>query len=265
MVIVFSGAFCSLAQTQDAAAPDPPQQLDGWGVAVDPDGNSTFRAEKGRLTIIAPGPAHDMSIELGRMNAPRTAWKVEGDFIAQVKVDGRFDPGTKQGIPVRLPYHGAGLLLMHDLNNYLRLDRAALTKRSARQHQVTFQSWTRGKPATMAPSSGLVLKDPASVYLRLERHGNLVLGAVALQPGKWRYFEAKNIPLPKTVWIGVSTVNVSGNPLETHFEQFQILQPAKLQPPAEGEPADLPPGADGEKPREPIGDFPVAAYSSISE
>ncbi len=265
-IILFIGAFCSVAQAQDPAAPAPPRHLDGWGMVVDPDGNSTFRSEKGQLTIIAPGPVHDMSIELGRINAPRTAWKVEGDFIAQVKVDGRFDPGTEQGLPVRLPYHGAGLLLMHDLNNYLRLDRAALTKRTGQQHQVVLQSWTSGKPATLAPSSGLVLKAPASVYLRLERRGNQVLGAVALQPGKWHYFEARNVPLPKALWIGVSTVNVSGNPLETHFEQFQILQPAKLELPAEGDPpSDLPPGPDGQKPPKPIGDFPVAVLASIAK
>ncbi|MHB8902414.1 MAG: hypothetical protein ACYC6Y_26945 [Thermoguttaceae bacterium] len=65
------------AAERTAPAPGLPNYVDGWGWAVDPDGTSTFGAEDGSLVIVAPGPVQDMSIELGRMNAPRTARRIE--------------------------------------------------------------------------------------------------------------------------------------------------------------------------------------------
>ena len=144
LLVALGMQFISEAGRLDPPLPTPPKHIDGWGWAVDPDGSSTFRVDEGKLTVIAPGPVQDMSIELGRMNAPRTVRKIEGDFIAQVKVNGSFAPGNRQGLPVRLPYHGAGLLLMHDLKTYVRIDRAAVTRGTAQQHYVAFQTWDKG-------------------------------------------------------------------------------------------------------------------------
>lgn len=240
--------------------PDPPEFIEGWGWAVDPDGTSSFRVDSGKLTIAAPGPVQDMSIELGRMNAPRTARKVVGDFIVQVKVDGRFAPGEEQGLRVRLPYHGAGLLLMNDFDTYFRMDRAAVTRDTAQQDYIAFQTWDQGKTVRPKGPWNASLKEQAAVYLRLERHGNVVLGAIASEPGKWHYLAPQTAPLPDAVWIGVSAVNVSGEKLEAQFEEFEILQPSKItKPKTDSAPEDLPPGADGTKLPKPIGGFPVAA------
>lgn len=250
----------SEARAEDIAAPNPPARIDGWGWAVDPDASSTFRVDQGKLTIVAPGPVQDMSIELGRMNAPRTARKVKGDFIAQVKVSGSFAPGTKQGLPVRLPYHGAGLLLMHDLETYVRIDRAAVTKGALQQHYVSLQTWSQGNTIRPTGPWSVAIKESTDVYLRLERRGNVILGAIAVEPGNWHYFAPQTAPLPAAVWIGVSGVNVSGENFEPQFEQFEVLQPTEAAKPKQNvQPDDLPPGADGNEPPAPIGGFPVAA------
>ena len=55
----------------------------GWGQATDPDGDCTIRQADETVTIQIPATAHDLSIELNRINAPRVMKEVEGDFRAK--------------------------------------------------------------------------------------------------------------------------------------------------------------------------------------
>jgi hypothetical protein len=157
--------------------PDPPAHIDGWGWAVDPDGTSTFRVDDGKLTIVAPGPIQDLSIELGRMNAPRIMRRVEGDFIAQVKVDGRFGPGKEQTLRVRTPYHGAGLLLMKDLQTYVRIDRATVVRGAAEQHYVAFEHRERGEAGE---PTGIVLEEGEFPSQAFQLLGSVGMGFLGL-------------------------------------------------------------------------------------
>ena len=94
-----------------APIPEDKSELKGWGQAIDPDKDCKFQAEKGGLTIVVPGKDHDLGIERGVMNAPRVLRPVEGDFIVQVKVSGKFEPGDPdtdqraafKGLSVRPP------------------------------------------------------------------------------------------------------------------------------------------------------------------
>ncbi len=181
---------------------------------MDPDGDSEFRVDDGKLTIVAPGPVHDLSAEEGRMNASRTACRIEGDFIAQVKVSGNFDPGGRQVIPTRVPYHGAGLLLMGDLQTYVWFARSALVRNASKKQYVVITSRNQGRVVRSAEPSTITFKDNVSVYLRIERRGDLIRGAVAVEPGKWHELAPITLPLPDAEWIGVSGVNVSGQQLE---------------------------------------------------
>ena len=60
-------------------------------------------------------------------NSPRVLSRVGGDFIAEVKISGWL-PGRVPAstIPGRLPYHGAGLLLIKDQDNYISLHRGCV-------------------------------------------------------------------------------------------------------------------------------------------
>jgi hypothetical protein len=106
----FAFLLVSLALSQD----NQPQVLKGWGVVVDPDRDCRIGLEGERLTITVPPKRHDLSIEVGDVNAPRVLQEIKGDFIAQLKILGKVrHTGDPTSAHFRA-YHGAGLLLWQD-------------------------------------------------------------------------------------------------------------------------------------------------------
>jgi len=57
-----------------------PRILKGWGEADDPDGDCKITLRDSEVTISVPGTLHDLSAELGKINAPRILRDIEGDF-----------------------------------------------------------------------------------------------------------------------------------------------------------------------------------------
>ena len=98
-----------------------------WGDAVDPDRDCKFELEprEDKVRIIVPGQTHILSAEIGRMNAPRILREIEGDFDVSVRVAGTSHPAGKATTTLYSPYHGAGLLIWQDQENYVRLEIAA--------------------------------------------------------------------------------------------------------------------------------------------
>ncbi len=68
-----------------------------WDKPVDPDHDCKFLVGKNMLTIEVPGKDHDLGADRGVMNAPHLFRDVEGDFTAQVRVDGDFSSGGAFG------------------------------------------------------------------------------------------------------------------------------------------------------------------------
>src|SRR5262245_41109781 len=121
---------CFLSACAVLAAPAPADRpwLTGWDKPVDPDNDCKFIRDKGTLTIEIPGEDHDLAIERNLMNSPRLLRDVVGDFVAHVRVHGTFKPSQESTSTERIPFVGAGLLLMADEKTYVRLERAALVK-----------------------------------------------------------------------------------------------------------------------------------------
>src|SRR4051812_29851138 len=109
-------ALLALACAANAAEPEPDPEPNpfesGWDKPTDPDKDCKFRREKSGLTITVPGKDHDLSAERKMMNSPRLLRDVEGDFIATVRVGGDFTPSLNSTTPQRVPFVGAGLVLM---------------------------------------------------------------------------------------------------------------------------------------------------------
>ena len=206
------------------AAEAEENEIHGWGVATDPDGNCEFDLKKKKLSILAPGPAHDLSAELQRMNAPRVLRKVKGNFVAVVRVLGTFNPGEAT-IPVRTAYNGAGLLLMASDRTYIRLERATLARSGRQEHYANFELRKDGEVERIGTPADYEI-DPAKVtYLRIERKGDKILGAVTQEPGKWHKLESKTVKLPDDVLVGVATINASTRPFTSTFECLSIVKP----------------------------------------
>src|SRR5438309_1058286 len=78
--------------TLAAGGEKKPKEIKGWGKVTDPDGDCTFKEDKGKLTITVPAGFHGLHPKRA-MNAPRVLREVEGDFTATVKVTCALKPG----------------------------------------------------------------------------------------------------------------------------------------------------------------------------
>ena len=101
-------------------------------------------------------------------NAPRVLSKLKGDFIAEVKVSGEFRPGATSTIPGRRPYHGAGLLLIKDKENYISLHRGCVYLDDKLRHYANFELRKDGELTISLYEIEIPDED---TYLRLERRG----------------------------------------------------------------------------------------------
>jgi regulation of enolase protein 1 (concanavalin A-like superfamily) len=224
----------AIAEAQNASAGAPPMVADqnplgllnGWGYLIDPDKDSVFTIANDSLGIQVPGTPHDLSAELNRMNAPRVLQSVTGDFSIEVKVSGQFGAGEAT-IQERAAYNGAGLLLMSDLRNYVRLERAVLVRDDTRQHYANFEVRINGRNVRFGQPDDFVIEETKDCFLRLERAGSEIRGAVRQDAdADWHYLQSKEAPLLPQTAVGVTLVNSSDKPFSATFSALQ-LQPGK--------------------------------------
>src|SRR5262245_4320096 len=156
-----AAVLCALTALPVTAAPAPPPQpwLTGWDRPVDPDGDCLFHRHGEVLALTVPGKTHLLNGQ-GK-NAPRLLRDVEGDFAAQVRVSGAFQPVL--GGEVEFPSQAAGLLLLAGDGGVTRLQRVvSLREGKAVSSVVREYSNGGGKTDVGAGEAG-------PLWLRLER------------------------------------------------------------------------------------------------
>lgn len=207
------------------AAPAPANRpwVNGWDKPVDPDKDCKFIRDKDTLTIEVPGKDHDLAIERNLMNSPRLLRDVEGDFVAQVRVSGTFQPSQNSTTNERLPFVGAGLLLMADEKTYIRLERAALVTCGAVK---TYANWELREDAkwVMAGDASVQPLEDKETYLRLERKGDKLLASVSHDGKEWKEIKPLEVKLPAKLKIGVAAGGTSMDVFAPRFDQFQLTQ-----------------------------------------
>ncbi|MFN7139400.1 MAG: DUF1349 domain-containing protein [Limisphaerales bacterium] len=170
------------------------QPIQGWGNAIDPSADCKFLVGEGELLISVPGTngPHDLAAEIGITNAPRVLQTVEGDFIIEVVVDGRFSPGRDSTLPGRTAYNGAGLVLMADPNHGICLARAVLQYKTGKPlHYANFEMRTNGKVDGLGNAKQHPLPEKGPILLKLERRGQTVAGAFSSDGAQWLHFLQK--------------------------------------------------------------------------
>jgi regulation of enolase protein 1 (concanavalin A-like superfamily) len=189
---------------------------------IDPDGDCdvVLNREVNRATILVPGTAHLLSAELGRMNAPRILGDIQGDFAIRLQVMGTSHPGGKATTSQYAPYHGAGILLWQDPENYVRLEIAADLRKGKVFPYANFELRQAG---SLAVSRGLKIEDGSS-HLRLERHGNEIRGAFSPDGDHWTLFSPMIVDFKDRLKVGVVAVNSASKPLKAGFEELQITR-----------------------------------------
>lgn len=235
-VLIAASPVCGLAQLPQAqptatatAASRLPQYgtIAEWGRMIDPDKDCTFVIESQSVSIRVPGTPHDLSAELDRMNAPRILAPAEGNFSVGVLVKGDFAPGEAT-IEGRTAYNGAGLLLMQDEQNYIRLERAVLKRGGQEQHYANFEARVDGRVIRIGTPSDLVITPEKSCYLRIDRVGNEIRGAVRQGNDAWHDLEPKQMELRDPLQVGVAAVNASSQDFNARFFGF-FLSPRSAE------------------------------------
>jgi regulation of enolase protein 1 (concanavalin A-like superfamily) len=205
------------------AAPVPIDRpwMSGWDKPVDPDGDCKFIRDKDTLTIEVPGKDHDLGIERGLMNSPRLLRDVEGDFVAQVRVRGTFKPSNESTSTERIPFVGAGLLLMASEKTYIRLERAALVKGGEVKTYANWELREDGNWVLAGAEQVQPLEDKAT-FLRLERKGDQLLASVSHDGKEWKEMKPLEVKLPAKLKIGVAAGGTSMEVFAPRFDQFQL-------------------------------------------
>jgi len=213
----------------EKATPDAVTSLGDWGTAVNPNGDCKFSKKDDELVVTVPGASgpHDLAAEIHTTNAPRVVQPIKGDFTIEVKVDGRFLPGGESTLPGRAGYNGAGLVIMVDPENVLCLARAAF------QHgdgpnvpYANFEIRVNGEVERIGDSTDVPLPKEGPVYLRLQRKGRQVLGAVSLDGEKWKDLEPKELPAswPEELKVGVVGISTSVEDFAPKFSKLKIAK-----------------------------------------
>jgi regulation of enolase protein 1 (concanavalin A-like superfamily) len=227
--ITMSRAILSVAYLLCAcivlAAPAPANVpwVTGWDKPVDPDKDCKFIRDKDTLTIEVPGKDHDLAIERDLMNSPRLLRDVEGDFVAQVRVSGTFKPSQNSTSNERLPFVGAGLLLMADEKTYIRLERAALVKGGEVKTYANWELRQDGQWVLWGEEQIQPLEDKAT-FVRLERKGDKFLASVSQDGKEWKELKPLELQLPAKLKLGVAGGGTSMDVFAPRFDQFQLRQ-----------------------------------------
>ncbi len=198
----------------------------GWDKPVDPDGDCKLVADKGSLTIVVPGKHHNLGVEKGMMNAPRLLREVSGDFTAQVRVGGDFQPGAVSTTPEYLPFLGAGLVLMAGDQTYLRLERAVVNRGGPLDAYVNWELRRAGRALPAFGNAALSEPDQPT-YLRLRRQGDRFLASFSQDGQNWDGLQALDLKVPSAVKVGVAAVSTSAEPFKANYYDFRLTESGK--------------------------------------
>ena len=201
--------------------------IHGWGTLIDPESDCTTKEEAGKLTITVPGGTHDLNMALGGMKAPRIVREVDGDFTAQVKVSGEFQPGDQPADPKTAALNAAGLLLWQDEKNYLRLERNgwwSTEDKTTACYAPLIEYYLGGDYQGTRPKvdSAEFFKG-RSTWLKLERRGDKVTAFYSHDGQDWTMAEEIMVEFPRRILAGVDAVNTSKNPFTVEFEEFRVV------------------------------------------
>jgi S1-C subfamily serine protease/regulation of enolase protein 1 (concanavalin A-like superfamily) len=194
------------------------KNLPDWGLAIDPDKDCTLTPTPKTLAVKVPGTWHDLNPDTGKLNSPRVVRSVEGDFVATVMVTGDFQPGGKSTNPRGIPYNGAGLLVWSDSDNFIRLERGAILRAGRRGSYVAFEEREGGYRGAVHNE----VFTAGACYLRLERKGSRILGAVSTDGMRWKQLQPIDTVWPAKLKVGLAAINSSSEPFSMKFEEFTL-------------------------------------------
>jgi regulation of enolase protein 1 (concanavalin A-like superfamily) len=147
---------------------------------------------------------------------------VEGDFIVQVKVTGDYPTTATSVVATRRAFHGAGLVLFQNDNNYVRLERAQLTTEVATPY-IIFELRRDGNFERVGTTSDFP-EGSAGPYLRLERRDGKVYGSVSQDGTVWHSGEPMDLALPRKARVGIVAGHNTSSGFAPTFSEFKLFR-----------------------------------------
>ena len=203
------------------------------GGLIDPDKDCKMTRDEKGVKITVPGKLHTLAAQIVDKknqpvkNAPRMLSPVQGDFVAHVRVVGDMRPGTasvphpKTGKSLPITFHGAGIVLWQDKDNYIRLERTCGTAGGPTLvNRLLVEVCKDGKEAGR-PYYIDVPEGPMSVaMLRKDGQIRCLFG----NDGKsWTVLQEIAAEFPDKLQVGLPAVNISKKPFTAQFENFVLL------------------------------------------
>jgi regulation of enolase protein 1 (concanavalin A-like superfamily) len=170
------------------------------------------------MKIEIPAKMHDLGGALHKFNAPRVMRAVDGDFVLTVKIASDFTPGARSTNPRSVPYLSSGVLLWSDSENFIRLERGSMRRGNQIVHTAAFEEWEGGY-------AGAVHNERfagGDCYLRLERRGSRILGAISNDGRNWKQLHPIDTVWPSKLKVGLHAVSTSSDPFTAKFEEFEL-------------------------------------------
>ncbi len=161
-------------------------------------------------------------------NAPRTLAEIEGDFAAFVEVSGEMNPGLDpikdpKGRNLRICHQSGGLLLYHDKENFMRLERACRTEGATQIRELLVEVVRHGKEFVYyyIPLPG----DPkAPMLLFVVRHGDRFKLLFSFDDGRsLGIFRDFTLDYPAKLKIGLCASNLSKKAFTAKFGSFVLV------------------------------------------
>jgi len=215
-------------QTHAASLPDakPDELIEDFGQWIDPTGDCTFARESYKLKVTVPAGDYDLNVDKGNMRAPRVLHEVEGDFVLDIMLAGEFAVSDDLKNEATA-YRGAGLLVMLDDDNYLRLEYGVIVPQGDRPPAFIF-SYRVFQGGRLTPSMAMTMfldKAMRGTHLAIERHGDEF--ALVVNAGKFGLhpFAPLHLPFPKKVLVGFAAVNTSSTPFHPEFGNLRLQRP----------------------------------------
>jgi hypothetical protein len=200
------------------------QQIKGWGRVVDPASDCAVTEKDGKVTITVPGTHHDLNPSPNfNVLAPRVLQEVEGDFVAQVKVDAFTRPQAKTASSkAGISFVAGGLVVWQDERNFLRLLRAANGERGDLFGHL--EIYRDGLFVGGGYAQGIA--DQAT-HLKVVRKGDAFSFAVSVDGKEWTEIEVRGsnigkLDLSKKLMVGVAATNATSKEFAARFEGLSV-------------------------------------------
>lgn len=202
-----------------------PQEIKGWGKVTDPEGDCTFTEDKGKLTVKVPGSLHDLyplqKDEKKRLNAPRVLQEVKGDFVATVKVTADWNPGDALPGSSSAPFHGAGLVVWGEDDEFARLERNVFVRTVPIYYTSPIQ-YKGTKLVNKATTTRDEFFKDRSTWLKVERAGDKLTTSISHDGKEWTETAVLDAKYPETAKVGVDVINSSDKEFAVEFEEFKV-------------------------------------------